>query len=382
MTIANIRKRMTVFNQGVVDHLAQPLFFGEAPNVARYETATHSLFDDLTTKSLSFFWRPEEIDLTKDAHEFESMPEHWKFIFTENLKYQTLLDSVQGRAPNLAFLPICSDIGLENWITTWAFSETIHSRSYTHIMRNLYSNPSEVFDEILINPRIMDRATAVTKHYDQLIDQSRVWFAMQNDVNISADVCKLQLTKVKEALYLTMHAVNALEAIRFYVSFACTFNFAEQGMMEGNAKIMKLIARDEQLHLKGTQGILSIWHKGKDDPEMVEIAKRMKPEANAVFLEVAAQEKEWTAHLMSQGSMPGANLTVLNSYVDYLTHTRMNGAGLDSPFEQTKHPMPWIRKWLNSAGVQVAAQEAELSSYLVGQVNANVRPEFLKTLEV
>ncbi|AGB06950.1 hypothetical protein [Vibrio phage XZ1] len=371
----------TIFNKNQVAHLEQPLFLGDDPNISRFETVKHAVFDQLTEKQLSFFWRPEEVDLTRDSQDFDRMPEHWKFVFTQNLKYQSLLDSVQGRAPNIAFLPICSDNAFENWVTTWDFSETIHSRSYTHIMRNLYANPSAVFDEIVLDESIMARASAVTEHYDKLIAETQKLQQLKA-MNCTSYILSIQETAVKEALYLCMHAVNALEAIRFYVSFACTFNFAEQGIMEGNAKVMKLIARDEQLHLKGTQALLNIWHAGKDDPEMLEIARRLQPEAEKIFMQVVEQEKEWAHSLFSKGTVPGLNAQILCEYVEYLADSRMRSVGLNSPYPRRKHPLPWIRKWLNSDSVQVAAQEAELSSYLVGQIDSTVRAEFLKTLEV
>ncbi|CAL9989903.1 ribonucleoside diphosphate reductase small subuni t [Vibrio phage D479] len=372
---------MTVFNTKVVDHLDQPLFFGESPNVARFETSVHNVFEDLTEKQLSFFWRPEEVDLSQDAIDFSKLPEHSQNVFTSNLKYQSLLDSVQGRGPNLALLPIVSDVSFENWIETWSFSETIHSRSYTHIMRNVYSDPSAIFDEIMLDERIMDRAVSVTQYYDDLIEAVDMFKAMKQ-LGCAAETIKTQLTIVKEKLYLCMHAVNALEAIRFYVSFAFTFNFAEQGVMEGNAKIMKLIARDEQLHLKGTQQILQMWHNGKDDPEMLEISRRLRPQATQLFLDVVNQEKDWGASLLADGSVPGITVRSIHQYVEYLADSRMRSVSLDSPFERRKHPFPWMRKWLNSDSVQTAAQEAELSSYLVGQIDSTVRPEFLETLEV
>ncbi|QZI87559.1 ribonucleoside diphosphate reductase 1, beta subunit, ferritin-like [Vibrio phage 6E35.1a] len=371
----------TIFNTEVVAHLEQPLFLGEDPNISRFETTKHSVFEQLTEKQLSFFWRPEEVDLTLDAQEFERMPEHWKHVFTQNLKYQSLLDSVQGRAPTLALLPIVSDVSLENWITTWGFSETIHSRSYTHIMRNLYANPSEIFDEIILDDAIMKRAKAVTEYYDRLMRETHKLEQLKS-MQLDEAIVLMQETDVKEALYLCMHAVNALEAIRFYVSFACTFNFAEQGIMEGNAKVMKLIARDEQLHLKGTQALISLWQNYKDDPEMARISEALQSEAEAIFIEVAEQEKEWANSLFSKGTVPGLNAEILCTYVEYLTNSLMNSAGLNSPYPKHKHPLPWIKKWLNSDSVQVAAQEAELSSYLVGQLDSTVRPEFLETLEV
>lgn len=363
----------TVFNSNVVDHLNQPMFFGEAPNVVRYETVQNPVFEQLTEKQLSFFWRPEEVDLTKDALDFAKMSRVEQRIFTENLKYQSLLDSVQGRGPNLAFLPIVSDVALETWIETWSFSETIHSRSYTHIIRNVYSDPSAIFDQIMLSPEIMNRASAVTKYYDRLI---------ADVIEYQSRPSAFSMSRAKESLYLCLHAVNALEAIRFYDSFACTFSFGERGLMEGSSKIMRLIARDEQLHLKGTQTMLRMMQSGKDCPEMAKIAVRMREQANNIFLEVAAQEKEWAKHLTKDGSIPMITEQSLTEYIDYVTDTRMRAVDLDSPFEKTKHPLPWMRKWLNSDSVQVAAQEAEISSYLVGQMDSSISDEFLKSLDV
>ena len=373
----------TVFNKSPVDHLMQPMFFGVAPGIARYDTRKHEMFENLIEKQLSFFWRPEEVDVTRDKIDYDSLPEHEKHIFTSNLKYQSLLDTVQGRAPNTAFMSIVSDVTLDTWIPTWAFSETIHSRSYTHIMRNVYEDPSKIFDEIVLDEAIMKRADAVTRYYDNLINATTDFHHFCNnftaDTEINRNYKKLMLRDLKKKLYLCMHAVNALEAIRFYVSFACTFAFAEDKKMEGSAKIMRLIARDEQLHLKGTQYMLRIWQQGKDDPEMIEIAKECEAEAVELFLEVAAQEKEWIDHLFKFGTMATLNHKNLNNYVDYLTRSRMQSAGLPCDIPQMRHPIPWIRKWLNSDSVQVAAQEAELSSYLIGQVDTKVSSEFLNS---
>lgn len=374
----------TVFNKNQVNHLEQPMFFGEATNVSRFETQRHEMFEKLIEKQLSFFWRPEEVDVSRDKIDYDNMEFHEQFIFTENLKYQSLLDSVQGRAPAIAFLPIVSDVTLETWITTWDFSETIHSRSYTHIMRNVYADPGAQFDDIVLNPAIMKRAEAVTRYYDLLITGITDFNYFSNnfpDTEINMEYKRLMLRDIKKKLYLCMHAVNALEAIRFYVSFACTFSFAEDKKMEGSAKIMKLIARDEQLHLKGTQYIIRQFQSGKDDPEMKEIAKECEQEACELFLEVATQEKEWIEHLYQYGSLSTLSKKTLIKYVDYLTLSRMQSAGLPCNLERIRHPIPWIRKWLNSDSVQIAAQEAELSSYLINQVDSKISPEFLLSMK-
>lgn len=366
----------TTFNQKTFDTLKQPMFFGETVNVARYDIQKHKIFENLIEKQLSFFWRPEEVDLANDRKDFLDLPDHEQHIFLSNLKYQTLLDSVQGRSPNVAFLPIVSLPELETWIETWSFSETIHSRSYTHIMRNVVSDPAEVFDDITRNEFITRRAVSVTKYYDELIEKCSYYTQLGEGTHtINGHMVDINLRDLKRSLYLTMVSVNVLEAIRFYVSFACSFAFAERAKMEGNAKIIKLIARDEALHLTGTQHILQIMAAGKDDPEMGEIAASCKDEVREIFLDAAEQEKEWAGYLFKDGSMIGLNQHILAQYVEYITDQRIAAIGLPTIFGVKNNPLPWINSWLNSDNVQVAPQEAEISSYLVGAIDSAVDTE-------
>ena len=363
----------TTFNQNHFDATLEPMFFGQNVNVARYDVQKYAVFEQLIEKQLSFFWRPEEVDLSTDRSDFASLPEHEKHIFLSNLKYQTLLDSVQGRSPNVALLPIVSLPELETWIETWSFSETIHSRSYTHIMRNVVNEPEKVFDDIISNEAIVSRATSITRYYDELIRAVQQYDLLgPGEHTVKGEQITVSLRELKKKLYLTMVSVNVLEAIRFYVSFACSFAFAERTKMEGNAKIIKLIARDEALHLTGTQHILQIMASGKDDPEMAEVATELADQARDIFLEAAEQEKEWAAYLFRDGSMIGLNKDILSDYVEYITSQRMQAIGFDSPFASKQNPLPWINSWLNSDNVQVAPQEVEISSYLVGQVDSDV----------
>lgn len=361
----------STFNRKRFDSMKEPMFFGENVNVARYDQQKHPIFEKLIEKQLSFFWRPEEVDLSSDRKDFQRLEEHEKHIFLSNLKYQTLLDSVQGRSPNVALLPIVSIPELETWIETWSFSETIHSRSYTHIIRNIVNDPSVIFDDITVNTEITKRAESVSKWYDDLI----LLVGLYNTLGMGTHhvpgkgEVKVSMKTLKKALYLTMVSVNVLEAIRFYVSFACSFAFAERTLMEGNAKIIKLIARDEALHLTGTQHILNIMASGKDDPEMAEIAKECEDAAYQIFFEAAEQEKEWANYLFKDGSMIGINAHILGQYVEYITNIRMQAVGLIPTFETKHNPIPWINSWLVSDNVQVAPQEAEISSYLVGQID-------------
>ncbi|MCL6270210.1 ribonucleotide-diphosphate reductase subunit beta [Sansalvadorimonas sp. 2012CJ34-2] len=363
----------TTFNQNSFDATKEPMFFGQNVNVARYDVQKYGIFEQLIEKQLSFFWRPEEVDLSNDRSDFEALPEHEKHIFLSNLKYQTLLDSVQGRSPNIAFLPLVSIPELETWIETWSFSETIHSRSYTHIMRNVVTEPAEVFDDIVTNDAIVSRATAITRHYDSLIEGIQLLNTLGEGTHtVNGKTIEVSQRELKKKLYLTMVSVNVLEAIRFYVSFACSFAFAERATMEGNAKIIKLIARDEALHLTGTQHILQLMASGRDDPEMADIARELKEEARDIFLEAAEQEKEWANYLFQNGSMIGLNKDILSEYVEYITNQRMAAVGFESPFKVKQNPLPWMNSWLNSDHVQVAPQEVEVSSYLVGQVDSDV----------
>ncbi|EFW3084081.1 ribonucleotide-diphosphate reductase subunit beta [Shigella flexneri] len=378
----------TVFNTNPVDVLKEPMFFGSGLGIARYDIQRHKVFEDLTEKQLSFFWRPEEVNLMMDAAQFNKLPQYQQNIFTNNLKYQSLLDSIQGRAPSAVLMSLISDPSLDTWVATWTFSETIHSRSYTHIMRNLYTDPSKVFDEIVLDEAIMKRAESIGRYYDDVLIKTRYWenakadIEYQKEINADEDVIEDAIEhemywkrELMRSLYLCLHVINALEAIRFYVSFACTFNFHKNmEIMEGNAKIMKFIARDEQLHLKGTQYIIRQLQLGTDGDEWVKIAKECEQEAVDIFMEVNRQEKDWAVHLFKDGDVPGLNTNSMWSFIDYLTVSRMKQCGLPCPITDApiKHPYPWIREYLNSDNVQSAPQEVELSSYLVAQIDNDV----------
>jgi ribonucleoside-diphosphate reductase beta chain len=372
--------RYHTFNQHQFDATKQPMFFGEPVNVARYDVQRFPVFEKLIEKQLSFFWRPEEIDLSKDSIDFASMPEHERHIFISNLKYQTLLDSVQGRSPNVAFLPVVSLPELETWLETWAFSETIHSRSYTHIIRNIFNDPAEIFDDIIVNDEIIKRAVSVTEHYDDFIEHCHYFNLLGEGTHqVNGQAIVVNLRELKKKLYLTVAAVNVLEAIRFYVSFACAFAFGERAMMEGNAKIIKLIARDEALHLSGTQQMLTLMREGKDDPEMVEIAQECEAQVIDIFRQAAEQEKAWADYLFEGGSMIGLNADILKDYVEYITNVRARALGYEKLFDRgNTNPLPWMNAWLSTDNVQVAPQEVEVSSYLTGAVETKMDLDDLK----
>ena len=365
------------------DQLKEPMFLGQPVNVARYDQQKYEMFEKLIEKQLSFFWRPEEVDISQDRIDYAALPEHEKHIFISNLKYQTLLDSIQGRSPNVALLPLISIPELETWVETWSFSETIHSRSYTHIIRNIVNDPSVVFDDIVTNKEIQKRAGDIAGYYDDLISYASYYNLFgEGEHNINNRTVCINLRQLKKKLYLCLMSVNALEAIRFYVSFACSFAFAERELMEGNAKIIKLIARDEALHLTGTQFMINTLRSGEDDPEMAEIAKECEQDCYELFLQAANQEKEWAGYLFESGSMIGLNKDILCQYVEYITNIRMQAVGLKLPFQVKSNPIPWINNWLVSDNVQVAPQEAEMSSYLVGQIDAEINEDDLSDFKL
>ncbi len=378
------RMRYTTFCQNNNDQMKEPMFFGQPVNVARYDQQKYPIFEKLIEKQLSFFWRPEEVDVSQDRIDYQALPDHEKHIFISNLKYQTLLDSIQGRSPNVALLPLVSIPELETWIETWTFSETIHSRSYTHIIRNIVNDPSLVFDDIVENEHIRARASDISCYYDDLIELSDYYITLGLGTHtVNGKTVEVTQKELKRRLYLCIVCVNVLEAIRFYVSFACSFAFAERELMEGNAKIIKLIARDEALHLTGTQHIINLMRSGEDDPEMAAIAKECEQEAFAIFKEAAIQERQWAEYLFKDGSMIGLNKDILGQYIEYITNLRMAAIGLSPAFPQaTQNPIPWINAWLSSDNVQVAPQEVEVSSYLVGQIDAEVDADDLGDFEL
>ena len=346
-------------------------------SIQRYETLKYRQFDKLTDKQLGFFWRPEEVDVMRDSKDFKELTEYEQHIFTSNLKRQILLDSVQGRSPNLAFLPFVSIPELETWIQTWAFNETIHSRSYTHIIRNVYSDPSRIFDELMDIEPIVNCARDISRYYDDLIEYG-TWHRMLGAGSHTVNGKNILISEyeLKKKLWLAINSVNALEGIRFYVSFACSWAFAELKKMEGNAKIIKLICRDENVHLGSTQTMIKLLPG--DDPVFAELKESTKAECEAMFLQAAEQEKAWAKYLFKDGSMIGLNEQLLGQYVDWLTCKRMTAVGLDCGMKPGSNPLPWTAKWIAGAEVQVAPQETEISSYVVGGTKQDVDSDTFK----
>jgi ribonucleoside-diphosphate reductase beta chain len=363
----------TVFNRNQVDWSKEPMFFGEDQSIQRYDVFKYPQFDKLNQTMLGYFWRPEEVSLQKDRSDYANFRPEQKHIFTSNLKYQTLLDSVQGRGPCLNFLPYCSNPELEGCIVTWDFFETIHSRAYTHIMKNVYSDPSEVFDTILNDKEILKRAVSVTENYDHFGE-----LALQYTVNGKGSVEEL-----KKQLYLAMINVNLLEGLRFYVSFACTFAFGELKLMEGSAKILSLIARDEATHLNLTTHVIKAWQKG-DDKEMLRVMKGQDKKVIEMFHACVEEEKAWSKHLFKDGSIIGLNEKLLGQYVEYTANKRLKALGFEPEFDipGNQNPLPWTQHWLSSKGMQVAPQETEIESYIIGGIKQDIKKDEFKKFKL
>ena len=372
-------KGMTVFNTDEVDYKKQPMFFGKPLGVQRYDSYKYPTFDRLTTQQLGYFWRPEEVSLQKDRGDYQQLRPEQKHIYTSNLKYQIMLDSVQGRAPGMAFIPYCSLPELEACMEVWGFMEMIHSRSYTYIIKNVYPDPSEVFDTIIKDTRILERAKSVTGAYDDFINDAQVWGQsnLWKDLpNVETSLPVLELKELKRKLYRAVMNVNILEGIRFYVSFACSFAFGELKLMEGSAKIISLIARDENQHLVLTQTILKNWREG-DDPEIKQIMKEEEEWPYKQFDLCVNEEKKWAEYLFKNGSMIGLNDKLLFQYVEWIANRRMKTIGLKPVYDipARNNPLPWTQHWISSKGLQVAPQETEVESYVVGGIKQDVKKD-------
>jgi|TARA_Y100000289_G_scaffold65612_1_gene79603 ribonucleoside-diphosphate reductase beta chain len=360
---------ITVFNTEVIDRKTQPMFFGKPLGVQRYDSFKYPVFEKLTDQQLGYFWRPQEVSLQKDRNDYLKLTDPQKHIFTSNLKYQITLDSIQGRGPGLAFIPYCSLPELEACMEAWGFFEMIHSRSYQYIIDNLYPDASVVYDTILSDKNILSRSASVTEAYDDFLnaahqyDNGSMW-----ELAIEGHTAgQYERRELKRKLYRAIANVNILEGIRFYVSFACSFAFGELKVMEGSAKIISLIARDENQHLVITQNILNKWRDG-DDPEFAEIVKEEQPFVREMFKRCVNEEKAWAKYLFKDGSMIGLTDRLLNNYIEWIANRRMKAIGLTPEYDipAKNNPLPWTERWISSKGMQVAPQETEIESYLMG----------------
>jgi len=377
-SMRNEVKGMTVFNTSIVDSTKQKMFFGPPLGVQRYDKFKYPVFDKLTQQQLGYFWRPEEVSLQKDRADYQTLNDAQKHIFTSNLKYQILLDSVQGRGPGMAFMPYCSLPELEGCMNIWQTMEMVHSRSYTHIIKNVYADPSEVFDKILQDEKILSRAKSVTHAYDEFLQAAQEWGAgnMWEHNLDGVPMAQAELYELKRKLYRAVANVYILEGIRFYVSFACSFAFGELKLLEGSAKVIGLIARDESQHMTVTQNILNKWRDG-DDPDIVQIAKEEHDNIVEMFKQCVEEEKVWADYLFKDGSIIGLNAKLLQKYVEWTANRRMKSIGFKPIFDvpANNNPLPWTEHWLSSKGLQVAPQETEVESYVIGGIKQDVKKD-------
>lgn len=337
-----------IINLKQVDYTKEPLFFGEELSLQRYDKFRYEKIFNMFKQHISYFWRPEEVNLSKDRADFATLSDHEKFIFTKNLGYQILLDSVQSRGIS-HLLDDCSNPESELFSKTWEFFETLHSYSYTYIIKNIYSDPSGLFDTILQDEEIIKRTTSVTKYYDELIE------CIGDDT----------IDNKKKKLYLTLVSINILEGIRFYVSFACSYCFAQNKKMEGNAKIISLINRDENLHMGFTTMVLRYL---ADDPSegFQHIVKECEPIVIKMYQDAAEEEMEWARYLFKDGTMIGLNSEILIQYMKWLTNNRLKAIRLNPLFEKVTNPINWITNWTESKSIQEAPQETEKETYVIG----------------
>lgn len=340
-------------------------FFGAPVQIARFDKQVHPIFEKLTLQQLGYRWRETEVDVTRDKTDYRNLAHHEQHIFDSNIKRQILLDTKQGKAPALIFGPLASLPEVENWLVEWTQSETVHSRSYMHILRGVFSNPSEVFDSILTIPEIAATSASIDKYYDAL----ELWNA-KRAMYVAGLYHAYKEYDHKKALWLALMAVNALEGIRFYGSFTCSWAFFEQKrVMEGNAKIIKLICRDENLHLASVQHMLKILPK--EDPDFARIAEETKAECVRIFEECVEQETDWGKYLFQYGSMIGLNLDMYVTFIEERAAKMMRQAKLPTKYE-SGDSMPWTKKYISGADVQVAPQETELTSYVDGGIDQDV----------
>jgi ribonucleoside-diphosphate reductase beta chain len=377
--------RNQVFKTEKIDASTQPMFFGEPVNVARYDRQKYPFLEKQIKNMLNFFWVPEEVGLDKDPANFhKELSKSAQHIFTSNLYYQILLDSVQGRAPCLAILPFTSLPELETLVTVWTNFESLHSRSYTHIIRGIYNKPDEMLDGILDIEPIISRAKSVTKYYDDFIEYGNYYNMLGYGVHtINGKKIDINEYDLHKKLYLMIVAMNILEGIRFYVSFACTWAFAESmKVMEKSAKIIKFICRDENLHLAVTSFILKKFSDGSEGALLKKIASECEQEVYKMYDDAVMQEKDWADYLFQHGSIVGLNAEILKEFVEYIANKRIRAIGLKSQYDRPTNPLPWTEHWIGSKNVQEAPQETEITSYVIGGIKNDVSDDMFKDFKL
>ena len=354
------------------DYLNRKMFLDPAGPVTiqRFEEVKYSKLTKFEAEARGFFWVPEEISLTKDANDFKEATDTVRHIFTSNLLRQTALDSLQGRGPSQIFTPVCSIPELEALMYAWTFFETnIHSRSYSHIIRNIYNVPKDAFNTIHDTKEIVDMASSVGNYYDHL-----------HMVNCEKEleVPVKEMAHIK-AIWLALHASYALEAFRFMVSFATSLAMVENRIFIGNGNIISLILQDEILHKDWTAWMIN--QVVKEDPRFAEVKAECEQEVYALYMDVIREEKAWADYLFNKGPVIGLNANILKDFVDYTAVGALKEVGIkyQTPAPKTT-PIPWFNKHVNTSNKQTALQESESTNYVIGVMSDSLDYDQLPSL--
>ena len=357
------------------DYLQRKMFLDPAGPVTiqRFEEVKYNKLAKFEQEARGFFWVPEEVSLTKDAADFKDASDTVRHIFTSNLLRQTALDSLQGRGPSQIFTPVVGLPELEALVYCWTFFETnIHSRSYSHIIRNIYNVPKDVFNTIHDTKEIIDMASSVGKYYDYLHRLNCRKELNDNGIAVSEE-------EHIKAIWLALNASYALEALRFMVSFATSLAMVENKIYIGNGNIISLILQDELLHTEWTAWLIN--QVVKEDPRFAEVASETHKEVYDLYMDVIREEKEWADYLFSKGVVIGLNAEILKDFVDYTAFTRLKEIGIKYNENHPKHsPIPWFNKHVNINKKQSALQETESTNYVIGVMSDVVDYEELPVL--
>jgi ribonucleoside-diphosphate reductase beta chain len=352
------------------NYLKRRMFLDGAVTVQRFEEYRYPKIAKFEEIARGYFWVPEEISLTKDKMDHKDASDAVKHIFTSNLLRQTALDSIQGRAPNQVFSPVISIPELEALVSNWSFYETnIHSKSYSHIIRNVYGVPKEVFESIHDTNEIISMAANVGRYYENL-----------HVLNCRKEVGEeISTMDHKRAIWMALHASYALEALRFMVSFATSLAMVENKIYIGNGNIISLILQDELLHAEWTAWIIN--QVVKDDADFANLVEECRDEVYAMYMEVIEEEKAWADYLFKKGPVIGLNSDILKNFVDYSAFTRLKEIGIKYLGEHPKSsPIPWFNKHINIGKKQSALQETESTNYVIGAMSDSVNYDELPDL--
>ena len=358
------------------DYLSRKMFLDPAGPVTiqRFEEVKYKKIADFDATARGFFWQPEEISLSKDSNDFKDASDAVKHIFTSNLLRQTALDSLQGRGPTQVFTPVCSLPEVEALMYNWGFFETnIHSKSYSHIIRNIYNVPKDVFNTIHDTEEIISMASSVGKYYDDLHKLNCIKEISNDEVGYVSEKDHVR------AIWMALNASYALEAFRFMVSFATSLAMVENKIFIGNGNIISLILQDELLHKGWTAYLIN--QVVKEDSRFAQAKIECEQEVYAMYMDVIREEKAWADYLFKMGPVIGLNANILKEFVDYTAVGALKDIGIKylSPAPKTT-PIPWFNKHSDTSKKQTALQESESTNYVIGVMSESLDYDALPSL--